>query len=154
MVQAPGQSQLAPPTLMVRSFVPVASVCNPPVELRRLVSALCIFQRRTPERGSLTIDAPQNCGGPSRRSPSTGRVGEKGALQLSSQDIQAMLEEEMVIVVRELADKPSPSLLALSDARQEMDDMAMRAQVCLEKRRCLPSYSCCSLGIAQARRRG
>lgn len=72
---------------------------------------------------------------------------EQGALQLSSQDIQAMLEEEMVIVVRELADEPSPSLLALADARKEMDDMAMRAQVCIEKRRCFK-------GIEQARRRG
>lgn len=68
-------------------------------------------QRDTPER-------------PSAR-PSGGRR----RLQLSSADVQAMVEKEAEKVARELAGEPSLSLLALADARKEMDDIAMKAQV-------------------------
>lgn len=48
---------------------------------------------------------------------------------LSSDEIQKLVEQEAERVARELAEEPSSSLLALSDARREMDDMAMKAQV-------------------------
>lgn len=62
-------------------------------------------------------------------------MSEQRPPKLSSQEIQAMLDEEVETVVRELTREPSPSLLALSDARQDMDDAAMRAQVRVEEQR-------------------
>ena len=61
-----------------------------------------------------------------------GRVGEEHAhvrQDLSSDEIHKLVEQEAERVARELAEEPSSSLLALSDARREMDDMAMKAQV-------------------------
>lgn len=49
--------------------------------------------------------------------------------ELSSDEIQKLVEQEAERVARELAEEPSSSLLALSEARREMDDMAIKAQV-------------------------
>ncbi|CAM9470002.1 unnamed protein product [Sphacelaria rigidula] len=50
-------------------------------------------------------------------------------VRLSSQDIQVMVEKEVETVSRELAEEPSLALLDLTEARSDMDEMAMRAQV-------------------------
>lgn len=55
--------------------------------------------------------------------------GQRVRQDLSSDEIQRMVEQEAERVARELAEEPSSSLLALSDARRQMDDMAMKAQV-------------------------
>lgn len=75
-----------------------------------------------------------NARGRSRRPSSSGvdRVGEEHGhvrQDLSTDEIQKLVEQEAERVARELAEEPSSSLLALSDARREMDDMAMKAQV-------------------------
>lgn len=89
-----------------------------------------MFQRHATDKATLAISAQQhNARGRSRRPSSAGRVSEEGLLQLSSDDIQAMVTQEAEAVARELAGEPSLSLLALADARKEMDDIAMRAQV-------------------------
>lgn len=77
------------------------------------------------------MERPRNERGRSRRSSSACRRSSGGQrrLQLSSSDVQAMVEQEAESVARELAGEPSLSLLALADARKEMDDIAMKAQV-------------------------
>lgn len=40
-----------------------------------------------------------------------------------------MVEKEVETVSRELAEEPSLALLDLTEARSDMDEMAMRAQV-------------------------
>lgn len=50
-------------------------------------------------------------------------------LQLSTSEVRLMVEREAETVARELAGAPTASLLALVDARKEMDDVAMKAQV-------------------------
>eukprot|EP00752_Nemacystus_decipiens_P009407 g8410.t1 len=91
-------------------------------------------QRGAAENEPLTImELPRNERGRSRRSSSAGRRsgGGQRRLQLSSSDVQAMVEQEAESVARELAGEPSSSLLALADARKEMDDIAMKAQATL-----------------------
>lgn len=85
------------------------------------------WQRDTPERRS---------GRPS---------GLQRRLQLSASDVHAMVEKEAESVARELAREPSLSLLALADARKEMDDIAMKAQV-----RTLAADLLCRRQIARA----
>lgn len=77
------------------------------------------------------MERAHNERGRSRRSSSASRRsgGGQRCLQLSSSDVQAMVEQEAESVARELAGEPSLSLLALADARKEMDDIAMKAQV-------------------------
>lgn len=90
------------------------------------------WQRDTPEKVSLSImERPRNNDrGRSRRSSSSGRhSGGRGRVQMSSSEVQGMVEQEAESVARELAGEPSLSLLALADARKEMDDIAMKAQV-------------------------
>lgn len=89
-------------------------------------------QRDPTENEPLAItERPRSERGRSRRSSSAGRRSSGGQrrLQLSSSDVQAMVEQEAESVARELAGEPSLSLLALADARKEMDDIAMKAQV-------------------------
>ena len=50
-------------------------------------------------------------------------------VQLSIQDVHAMMNEEIGTVARELVGEPSRSLLALAGARSEMDSMTQRVQV-------------------------
>ena len=91
-----------------------------------------ISQKDAPENVSLSItERPRKERGRSRRSSSAGRRNGsgRGQLQLSSSDVQVMVEQEAESVARELAGEPSLSLLALADARKEMDDIAMKAQV-------------------------
>lgn len=104
-------------------------------------STHALSQRDTPEKGSLSImERPRKERGRSRRSSSAGRRnGGRGQLQLSSSDVQVMVEQEAESVARELAGEPSLSLLALADARKEMDDIAMKAQVCWLSLHCYPS---------------
>ncbi|CAM9609020.1 unnamed protein product [Ectocarpus sp. 4 AP-2014] len=52
-------------------------------------------------------------------------------LQLSTSEVRLMVEKEAETVARELAGAPTASLLALVDARKEMDDVAMKAQATL-----------------------
>eukprot|EP00903_Cladosiphon_okamuranus_P011049 g10434.t1 len=92
------------------------------------------IQRDTADTTELRImDRPRNERGRSRRSSSACRRSSGGQrrLQLSSSDVQAMVEHEAESVARELAGEPSLSLLALADARKEMDDIAMKAQATL-----------------------
>lgn len=103
-----------------------------PIFLLFLLCDAPISQRDTTENASLSImERPRNERGRSRRSSSAGRRSSGGQrrLQLSSSDVQAMVEQEAESVARELAGEPSVSLLALADARKEMDDIAMKAQV-------------------------
>lgn len=89
-----------------------------------------LSQRDTPERVSLSIMERPRERGRSRHSSSAGRRSDgRGQLQLSSSDVHVMVEQEAESVARELAGEPSLSLLALADARKEMDDIAMKAQV-------------------------
>ncbi|CAM9986890.1 unnamed protein product [Scytosiphon promiscuus] len=90
-------------------------------------------QRDDPENASLSIiQGPRTERGRSRRSLSAGRRNcGRGRLQLSSSEVQVMVEQEAESVARELAAEPSMSLIALADARKEMDEIAMKAQATL-----------------------
>ncbi|CAM9169030.1 unnamed protein product [Ectocarpus sp. 4 AP-2014] len=59
------------------------------------------------------------------------RGGGREPLQLTSSEVRLMVEQEAVTVARELAGAPTASLLALVDARKDMDDVAMKAQATL-----------------------
>lgn len=100
--------------------------------LQNFVSSLCIFfQSHTLELDTADIPVSNaNVRGKSRARPA-GRIREQVQVRvnLSSEEIEAMVEQEAERVARELAEEPSSSLLALHDARREMDDIAMRAQV-------------------------
>lgn len=75
-------------------------------------------------------EQPRTERGRSRHSSSAGRKnGGAGRLQLSTSDVQTMVDQEARSVASELAGEPPVSLLALTVARKEMDDMAMKAQV-------------------------
>lgn len=88
-------------------------------------------QRHAPDDTSLAMsEQPVAPRGRSRRPSSAGRVSERRQLHFSADDFKAMVAKEVETVERELVDGPSSSLLALEDARKEMDDMAMKAQVC------------------------
>lgn len=50
-------------------------------------------------------------------------------MHLSPEQVQAMVDEEVETVTRELAGDPSSALLVLTDTRRDMDEMAMKAQV-------------------------
>lgn len=123
------------PTQPTRCGCNLVDRCNM-FRCRNLLRVCCaihqISQRDTPEKLTLSIkEQPRNERGRSRRSSSAGRRSSGGQrrLQLSSSDVQAMVEQEAESVARELAGEPSLSLLALADARKEMDDIAMKAQV-------------------------
>ena len=101
------------------------------VNCRNVVLRCTVFQRDTADTTDLIMERPRDERGRSRRSSSTGRhnSGRQRRLQLTSSDVQVMVEQEAESVARELAGEPSLSLLALADARKEMDDVAMKAQV-------------------------
>lgn len=118
------------PDFLSRNMFSCRNLKFPP----RLLCDTPMSQRDMPEEMSLSImERPRNERGRSRRSSSAGRRSSGGQrrLQLSSSDVQAMVEQEAESVARELASEPSLSLLALADARKEMDDIAMKAQVCM-----------------------
>ena len=116
------------------------------------LNALVVRQKPALENASqATMEHPQNAGRGRSRRPSSAlavdrdsedrrvsddrvrvnedRVHVRARQELSSDEIQKLVEQEAERVARELAEEPSSSLLALSDARREMDDMAIKAQV-------------------------
>ncbi|CAM9563646.1 unnamed protein product [Ectocarpus fasciculatus] len=84
-------------------------------------------QKGKPESTSSSmIEQTRTDRGRSRR-----RGNGREQLQLSSSEVRLMVEKEAETVARELAGAPTASLLALVDARREMDDVAMKAQATL-----------------------
>ncbi|CAM9090622.1 unnamed protein product, partial [Ectocarpus sp. 6 AP-2014] len=84
-------------------------------------------QRAKPEiTPSSMMEQTRNDTGLSRR-----RGGGREPLQLTSSEVRLMVEKEAVTVARELAGAPTASLLALVDARKDMDDVALKAQATL-----------------------
>ncbi|CBJ32574.1 conserved unknown protein [Ectocarpus siliculosus] len=75
---------------------------------------------------SSMMEQTRNDTGRSRR-----RGGGREPLQLTSSEVRLMVEKEAVTVARELAGAPTASLLALVDARKDMDDVSMKAQATL-----------------------
>lgn len=61
-----------------------------------------------------------------------------GHLSLPASEIQAMVNAEMEVVVRELTEEPASALMALTESRSCMDEMAIRAQVRVVVHECSP----------------
>ncbi|CAM9141858.1 unnamed protein product [Ectocarpus sp. 6 AP-2014] len=85
------------------------------------------IQKGKPESASSSVmEQTRTDRGRSRR-----RGNGREQLQLSTSEVRLMVEKEAETVARELASAPTASLLALVDARKEMDDVAMKAQATL-----------------------
>lgn len=82
-----------------------------------------------PRQGRERAKSPTKSPTKSRAPSSAGRGAKQRPLKLSPGDLKAMVEKEARVVARELGERPSPALIALNDARRDMDDMATRAQV-------------------------
>ncbi|CAM9849575.1 unnamed protein product [Ectocarpus sp. 13 AM-2016] len=85
------------------------------------------IQKGKPENASTSMmEQTRTDRGRSRR-----RGNCREQLQLSTSEVRLMVEKEAETVARELAGAPTAALLALVDARKEMDDVAMKAQATL-----------------------